>query len=157
MTDHIDLSSTQDVRGLVSVRVGDQDFGVPVLQVQDVIAPTPINVVPLSPPEVAGSLNLRGRIVTAIDLRRRLGMAARTQAGEPMSVIVERAGELYAFLVDDVGEVLWLSGAAFEPTPVTVSAHWRRLCDGLYRLDGELLLVLNVEQVLAFETTGLAA
>lgn len=157
MTDHYDTPSAQDVSGFVSVRIGDQSFGVPVLQVQDVIAPTPINVVPLSPPEVAGSLNLRGRIVTAIDLRRRLAMPEPVRTKPPMSVIVERAGELYAFLVDDVGEVLWLSSATFEPTPVTVSQHWRNLCDGLYRLEGELLLVLNVERVLALNAPSLAA
>lgn len=142
-------TSGGDLHGVVSMRVGDQSFGAPVLQVQDVITPTAINVVPLAPPEVAGSLNLRGRIVTAIDMRHRLGVAPR-EAGESfMCVIVERSGELYALLVDDVGDVLWLSPSSFEPTPVTLSPHWRALCDGLYRLEGELLLALNIEQVLS--------
>ncbi|WP_293678261.1 chemotaxis protein CheW, partial [uncultured Phenylobacterium sp.] len=136
------------IDGFVSVRVGVQWFGVPVLRVQDVIAETAINRVPLAPPEVAGSLNLRGRIVTAIDLRRRLRMEARDEAGGFMSVIVDRMGELYALLVDDVGDVLWLTTDCHEASPVTMSAHWRGLCDGLYRLEGELLLILNVEQVL---------
>ena len=70
-------SGTDDVEGLVSIRVGSQTFGVPVLKVQDVIAQTTINRVPLAPPEVAGSLNLRGRIVTAVDMRLRLRMAPR--------------------------------------------------------------------------------
>ncbi len=136
------------IDGFVSVRVGAQWFGVPVLRVQDVIAETEINRVPLAPPEVAGSLNLRGRIVTAIDLRRRLRMEARDEAGGFMSVIVDRMGELYALLVDDVGDVLWLTADSHEASPVTMSAHWRGLCDGLYRLEGDLLLILNVEQVL---------
>lgn len=145
----VKLSTGADERhGVVSVRVGDQTFGCPVLQVQDVITPTAINVAPLAPPEVAGSLNLRGRIVTAIDMRRRLGMVSRAAGESWMCVIVERAGELYALLVDDVGDVLWLSPSIFEPTPVTLTPHWRGLCDGLYRLDGELLLALNMEQVL---------
>lgn len=136
-------------QGFVSIRIGAQWFGVPVLRVQDVIAETTINRVPLAPPEVAGSLNLRGRIVTAIDLRRRLRMEPR-QAGDPlMSVIVDRAGELYALLVDDVGDVLWLPSASHEPAPVTLSAHWRGLCDGLYRLETDLLLVLDVDSVLS--------
>jgi purine-binding chemotaxis protein CheW len=140
-----------DLRGMVSVQVGGQTFGVPVLQVQDVINQAAINVVPLSPAEVAGSLNLRGRIVTAIDLRVRLGMPLRG-AGEPfMCVIVERAGELYALLVDDVGDVLWLPANTFEPTPVTLSPAWRALCEGLYRLETELLLALKVESILALE------
>ncbi len=135
--------------GLVSVRVGTQGFGIPVLQVQDVIAQTAINRVPLAPPEVAGSLNLRGRIVTAIDMRRRLGMAPRGSDEPFMSVIVERHSELYALIVDDVGDVLWLPGSQHEPPPATLSAAWRGLCSGLYRLDGELLLALQIEEVLA--------
>ncbi|ACG79644.1 chemotaxis protein CheW [Phenylobacterium zucineum HLK1] len=135
--------------GLVSIRIGRQAFGVPVLQVQDVIAQTAINRVPLGPPEVAGSLNLRGRIVTAIDMRRRLGMEPRGADDGFMSVIVERNGELYALLVDDVGDVLWLPQSSHEPPPITLSSEWRGLCSGLYRLEGELLLVLKVEEVLA--------
>jgi len=116
-----------------------------------VIAQTAINRVPLGPPEVAGSLNLRGRIVTAIDMRRRLGMEPRGADDGSMSVIVERNGELYALLVDDVGDVLWLPESQHEPTPATLSTDWRRLCSGLYRLEGDLLLVLKVEDVLVLD------
>ncbi|RYG04268.1 MAG: chemotaxis protein CheW [Caulobacteraceae bacterium] len=138
----------EPTEGLVSIRIGAQTFGVPVLKVQDVIAQTPINRVPLGPPEVAGSLNLRGRIVTAIDMRRRLRMPDRTVGDSFVSIIVEQSGELYALLVDDVGDVLWLSSDDHEPEPVTLSAHWRSICAGLYRLETELLLVLDVDQVL---------
>jgi len=148
MSGVVDSRASASTEGLVSIRVGEQMFGVPVLQVQDVIAQTAINRVPLGPPEVAGSLNLRGRIVTAVDMRRRLKMEPRQSGDGFMSVIVEHVGELYALLVDDVGDVLWLSSTDHEPTPVTVSAHWRAMCSGLYRLEGELLLVFNVEQVL---------
>ena len=137
-----------DIQGLVSIRVGDATFGVPVLSVQDVIAPVRIDIVPLAPPEVAGSLNLRGRIVTAIDIRKRLGMPPREPDAQHMSVIVERSGELYALQVDDVGDVLWLAVADQEPAPITLSPEWRAVCDGLYRLDGELMLVLDVERFL---------
>ncbi len=135
-------------QGLVSIKVGGETFGVPVLSVQDVIAPVRIDVVPLAPPEVAGSLNLRGRIVTAIDIRKRMGMPARDEGAPHMSVIVERSGELYALQVDDVGDVLWLATAEQEPAPITLSPEWRAVCDGLYRLEGELMLVLNVERFL---------
>ena len=136
------------IQGLVSIRVGGETFGVPVLSVQDVIAPVRIDVVPLAPPEVAGSLNLRGRIVTAIDIRKRLGMPARETGALHMSVIVERSGELYALQVDDVGDVLWLAVAEQEPTPITLTPDWRAVCNGLYRLEGELMLVLDVERFL---------
>ena len=151
------LEAIDSTAGLVSIRVGKQSFGVPVLKVQDVIAQTPINRVPLGPPEVAGSLNLRGRIVTAIDLRCRLGMEPRGPDETFMSVIVERSGELYALLVDDVGDVLWLSPADHEPSPVTMSPQWRAVCSGLYRLEDDLLLVINVEQILNLGTVSHAA
>lgn len=138
----------EDLQGLVYVRVGDGVFGVPVMQVQDVIAETWINRVPLAPPEVAGALNLRGRIVTAMDLRVRLGMPARASNQTHMCVIVEAASELYALLIDDVGDVLWLNQDQYEPTPVTLNPKWRAVCQGLYRLEGELLLVLDVDNVL---------
>jgi purine-binding chemotaxis protein CheW len=148
MSIHTNTVAAEAADGFVSVRIAEQWFGVPVLRVQDVIAETAINRVPLAPPEVAGSLNLRGRIVTAIDLRRRLKMPPREVEGPSMNVIVDRSGELYALLVDDVGDVLWLSAETHEPNPVTLSQHWRSLCDGLYRLDEGLLLVLDIEQVL---------
>lgn len=151
------LSAAVPTEGLVSIRVGQQTFGVPVLQVQDVIAQTVINRVPLGPPEVAGSLNLRGRIVTAIDMRRRLSMEPRRPDEGFMSVIVERNAELYALLVDDVGDVLWLSQATQEPPPATLSAQWRGVCSALYRLDGELLLLLSIEEVLSLNRHPAAA
>ncbi|MGV3578043.1 chemotaxis protein CheW [Brevundimonas sp.] len=141
-------SDHTQTQGLVSIRVGEATFGVPVLSVQDVIAPVRIDIVPLAPPEVAGSLNLRGRIVTAIDIRKRLGMFSREAHASHMSVIVERSGELYALQVDDVGDVLWLAVAEREPAPITLTPDWRAVCDGLYRLEGELMLVLDVERVL---------
>lgn len=145
-------AAASPTEGLVSIRVGPQSFGVPVLKVQDVIAQTAINRVPLGPPEVAGSLNLRGRIVTAIDLRRRLRMEPRGPDDRFMSVIVDHNGELYALLVDDVGDVLWLAPSEHEPGPVTLSPLWRSVCSGLYRLETELLLVLNIDQVLNFNS-----
>ena len=152
-----DTMSAVSTEGLVSIRVGGQMFGVPVLEVQDVIAQTAINRVPLGPVEVAGSLNLRGRIVTAVDMRRRLRMEPRAPSDGFMSVIVEHSGELYALLVDDVGDVLWLSSADHEASPVTMSPHWRAVCSGLYRLDGELLLVIKVDQVLNLGASAPAA
>lgn len=141
------------VDGFVSVRVADQMFGVPLLRVQDVIAPARIDPAPLAPPEVEGLLNLRGRIITAIDMRRRLGLSPRDPARPHMSVIVERGGELYALQVEDVGDVLWLERAAREPLPATLAVEWRGLCDGLYRHDDASLLILDIERTFALGPT----
>lgn len=152
------VKAAEEVCGFVSVTVGGQPFGVPVLRVQDVIAGGRIDPVPLAPPEVAGSLNLRGRIVTAVDMRVRLQLARRAPGERFMSVIVEREGELYALLVDDVGDVLWLPADRNEGAPVNVPVQWRELIEGLYQLEHELLLVLSIDSALRLtEATALAA
>jgi purine-binding chemotaxis protein CheW len=132
----------------VSVIVGGQLFGIPVLQVQDVLGPQRLTRIPLAPPEIAGSLNLRGRIVTAIDLRTRLGLPPSEDPKRSMSVVVDHGGELYSFIVDSVGEVLSLSGSVYERSPPTLDPLWRDVAAGIYRLEGTLLVVLDVARLL---------
>ena len=135
----------------LSVFVGDQTFGLPVLRVRDVIASPVINPVPLAPSDVAGSLNLRGRIVTAIDMRVRMGLPRRRPDEKVMCAIVELGegvhAEYYALLVDEVGDVLSLGGDIFEKSPVTLAAEWQPLCPGLFRLERGLMLALDVDAV----------
>lgn len=131
----------------LTMTVADQGCAVPVLLVRDVLGPQAITRIPLAPPEVAGSLNLRGRIVTAVDLRLRLGLPPRESSG--MSVVVEQGGELYSLLVDEVGEVIPLAGAAFEPNPPTIDPGWRDISRGVHREAERLLIALDVERVLA--------
>ncbi|MBX6747399.1 MAG: chemotaxis protein CheW [Acetobacteraceae bacterium] len=132
----------------LTLTVADQLCGVPVLAVRDVLGPQAITRIPLAPPEVAGSLNLRGRIVTAIDLRRRLGLPPRDAGAAPMSVVVEREGELYSLLADQVGEVLPLPRSDRAPNPPTLDPLWREVSDGVHRLGERLLILLDVERVL---------
>jgi purine-binding chemotaxis protein CheW len=134
----------------VSFSVTGQLFGIPVLKVQDVLGSQRITRIPLAPREVAGSLNLRGRIVTAIDLRLRLGLDPRENGQTSMSIVVEHHGELYSLIVDSVGEVLSLDAASYERNPPTLDPRWRDFSDGIYRLDGSLLVVLDVSQLLQF-------
>jgi len=136
----------------VAVTIGGQLFGIPVLEVRDVLASQRITRVPLAPPEVAGSLNLRGRIVTAIDIGVRLGFAralGEERVGPSgMSVVVDHGGELYSLIVDSVGEVLSLSAEHFERNPATLDVRWREVSAGIYRLHGALLVVLDVNRLL---------
>lgn len=132
----------------VTITIGDQWFGVPVLKVQDVLDTQTITYIPLAPPEVAGALNLRGRIVTAIDVRRRLKLPDRESDKGSMSVVVDHGGELYSLIVDSVGEVLSLPAATFERNPSTLDPVWQSISAGVYRLDGKLLLVVDVENLL---------
>lgn len=134
---------------LVTMTIAGQLFGIPVLQVQDVLSPQRITRIPLAPPEVAGSLNLRGRIVTVIDLRSCLGLprlADDTKAR--MSIVVDFQGELYSLLVDQIGEVLSLSNTDFERNPPTLEKRWREIALGIYRLNQTLLVVLDVARLL---------
>jgi purine-binding chemotaxis protein CheW len=141
----------------VSITVAGQLFGIPVLQVQDVLGPQRITRIPLAPPEVAGSLNLRGRIVTAIDLRTRLRLPRLPEGKTGMSVVVDYGGELYSVMVDAVGEVLSLNADNAERNPATLDPIWRDVSAGIYRLDKALLIVLDVARVLDFTTRADAA
>jgi len=151
------VASDTSTAEFVTVMVDGQMFGIPVLSVQDVLGPQKITKIPLSPPEIAGVLNLRGRIVTAIDLRRRLRLGSRPEGERGMSVVVEHKGEPYSLIVDSVGEVMALPQSAFERNPPTLSARWREISGGIYRLDGNLLVVLEVDKALDFGPVAEAA
>ncbi len=133
----------------LTLMVADQLCGVPVLAVRDVLGNQVITRIPLAPPEVAGSLNLRGRIVTAIDLRRRLGLPPRADGERMMSVVVDREGELYSLLADQVGEVLPLPRATRAPNPTTLDSTWRDVSSGVHRLGERLVVLLEVDRLLA--------
>ena len=136
----------------VTLSVADQLCGIPVLAVRDILGPQVITRIPLSPPDVAGSLNLRGRIVTAIDLRRRLQLPPLPPGATQMAVVAEQSNELYALLVDQVSEVLALTASAFERNPPTMAVEWARFSTGIYRLQDRLMAVLDVSRLLALST-----
>ncbi len=140
----------------VTMFIDDQIFGIPVLQVQDVLSPQKITRVPLAPKEVAGSLNLRGRIVTAIDVRTRLGLSLYDKTEKKMSVVVDFNGEFYSLIVDQVGEVMSLSTSDYEKTPATLDDRWREVANGVYRLKDRLMIVLDVKRLLRMEEMAAA-
>jgi purine-binding chemotaxis protein CheW len=133
----------------VTFTVGGYLFGVPVLRVQDTLIPDRIATVPLAPPEVRGSINLRGRIVTMIDMRRRLGLPESGRPkGNGMGVTVESGSELYTLLVDNVGDVITLPTHLREANPNTLDPLWRELAGGTYRLEDRLMVVLEIDRLL---------
>lgn len=133
----------------LTLTVAETMCGVPVLAVRDVLTAQAITRIPLAPAEVAGSLNLRGRIVTAIDLRRRLGLPPRDPGSPGMSVVVERDGELYSLLVDQVGDVVPLPRSGRAAKPPTLDPLWREVAADVHRLEDRLVILLDVERVLA--------
>ena len=147
-------TTVADEQVFVTLTLADQLCGVPVQGVRDILSEQTIARIPLAPPEVAGSLNLRGRIVTAIDLRRRLKLPAAPEGQPRMSVVAEQGGELYALLVDQVSEVMTLRADAFERNPPTLPPEWAAFSSGIYRLQDKLLVVLDVSRLLALGEAG---
>jgi purine-binding chemotaxis protein CheW len=131
----------------VTMIIAGQLFGIPVLQVQDVLGPQRIARIPLAPPWVAGALNLRGRIVTAIDVRRRLGLEKSGQQGTEMSIVIEHGNELYSLIVDEIGEVMSCRAETIGPTPPTLDPQWREISQGIVQLDRSLLVILDVQKL----------
>jgi purine-binding chemotaxis protein CheW len=141
----------------VTFSTGDQLFGLPIERVQDVFKPSSLTRVPLAGAEIAGVLNLRGRIVTAVELRCRLGFAARDTGRAPMAIGIELRGESFGLLVDAVGEVLKLPPGELEPNPINLDRNLARLSAGVFRLDGCLLVVLDIDRVLDLAAEAVAA
>jgi purine-binding chemotaxis protein CheW len=141
----------------VTAFVAGQLFGLPILRVQDVFAPERLTRVPLAPPEVAGLINLRGRIVTLIDMRCRLGLAGEALDTAPMAIGVESHGESTGLLVDTVGEVHKLNDQARETNPINLDPRLASVCIGVHRLDRQLLLVADVDRILAINDRAVAA
>ena len=140
----------------VTVMVADQIFGLPIDRVHDVFIASALTGVPLAPREIVGLLNLRGRVVTAMCLRRRLGLP-EAGSGREMAVGLEHHGESYGLLVDQVGEVMKLSSEAREPNPVHMDPRWVRLSRGVHRLQDQLLVILDVDAVLDLDADARAA
>ena len=190
----LDVTGSENLSEFVTFNIAGQLFGIPVLIVQDILLPENIASIPLAPPEVRGSINLRGRIVTVVDVRVRLGLERReihreiveegagpeleliegsesaeteeTANGDDVSaheavkrkkrdhmmgVTVEHQNELYTLLVDSVGDVIGLSKDSYEGNPSTLDPVWREFASGVYRLDSNLMVVLDVERLLDFK------
>src|ERR1700754_3071881 len=143
-----DNAADEQLIEYVTVMIGGQLFGLPISRVQDVFMPDRLTRVPLSAPEIAGVLNLRGRIVTAIDMRRRLGLPPRTDDKPSMAVGIELQGESYRVLIHSVGEVMKLGEDTRESNPVNLDSRLARVSGGVHRLDGQLMVILDVDYVL---------
>ena len=150
-------NAQQNLKEHVTAVIGGQLFGLPILRVQDVFHPERLTRVPLAPPEIAGVLNLRGRIVTLIDMRRCLGLERREDDALAMAIGVESGGESYGLLIDSVGEVLQLDDGAREPNPINLDSRLARVSAGIHRLDGRLLMMVDIDRVLDIGGKAIAA
>jgi purine-binding chemotaxis protein CheW len=135
-------------RQLCTFLVEELLLGIDVTRVQEVIREQAMTPVPLAPPMVHGLINLRGQIVTAIDLRCVLQLPARAAQDPRMNVIICRDEGAVSFLVDEIGDVVDVDDASFEMPPETLSANAKELIEGVYKLEEGLLLLLDTEVAL---------
>jgi purine-binding chemotaxis protein CheW len=141
-------------RQLCTFYLGGQCFGIEVLGVQEVIRFQEMTHVPLAHPVVRGLINLRGQIVTALDLRRRLEMPAAPEGHQPVNVVVQTDDGAVSLLVDEIGDVLEVSEADFERPPETLQGAARELVRGAYKLPDRLLLVLDTARATSLPQGG---
>ena len=134
--------------------LGDLFFGIEVLKVQEVFRYQEMSRVPLAPPVVRGLINLRGQIITAIDLRRRLKLSELAEDRQPMNIVVRTEEDVVSLLVDAIGDVLTLTEGSYEDPPDTLDPFLLDLVRGVYKLDGKLLLVLDTAKVVRVEKGG---
>lgn len=132
-------------------RVGELFFGIEVLEVQEVLRYLEMTSVPLAPAVIEGLINLRGEIVTAIDMRRRLGLAPRPDGQLPMNMVIRSEDGAVSLLVDEIGDVLNLDDETLEPVPDNLPAEQKMSIAGVHKLADELLLVLNAAGTLCIE------
>ena len=126
--------------------VGGLFFGVDVRSVQEVLCFQPMTRVPKAPGVIEGLINLRGQIVTAIDMRRRLGLPVRPEGESPMNMVVRTTDGAVSLLVDEIGDVLDVDSATYEKPPENLDRQAREIIRGVYKMQDRLLLVLDTER-----------
>jgi purine-binding chemotaxis protein CheW len=146
-------TATGDTRQYSTFWVAGMFFGIEVLKVQEVLRYQEMTRVPLAHGVIEGLINLRGQIVTAVDMRRRLNMAPRTDGVTPANIVVRSDEGAVSLLVDEISDVLEMNRGAYEPPPQSLPPEQRDLIEGLYQLDKRLLLILNTERVLQIQAS----
>jgi purine-binding chemotaxis protein CheW len=144
------LPAAQTERRCFTVSDGDEIFGVPVQSVQTIFRIEGVTPVPLGPPEVEGLVNLRGRIVTAVSLKRRLRKTASQSARGALAIGIEHEGENFALIVDEVGDVITCEESTQIPGPPHMDPARARLTNAYYRLDGGILPILDMDTLFDF-------
>ncbi|HTY35594.1 MAG TPA: chemotaxis protein CheW [Bacteroidota bacterium] len=142
------ISSTDELLQLVSFKMGDEEFGIDILKVQEIIRMTDVTRVPNAPPHVEGIINLRGKVIPVIDLRSRLGMAPKEHDRRTRTVVVEVGGKVVGFVVDSMSEVLRIPRSLTEPPPSVVAGIDADYITAIGKLDDRLLTLLDIEKVL---------
>jgi purine-binding chemotaxis protein CheW len=143
-----------DVKQFCTFYVAQGLYGVEVLKVQEVIQFHETTEIPLADPVIRGLMNLRGSIVSSINLRRRFGLEPLEDGIAPTNVVTQTGNGLVSFEVDRIGDVVEVTEAAYEPVPGTMANETRGMIEGVYKLQDELLMILNLDRVLDLEASA---
>jgi purine-binding chemotaxis protein CheW len=149
-------ASGGDQLQLVTFGLGSEEFAVDILAVQEINRMMSLTRVPQSPPEVEGVINLRGKIIPVVDLRKRFGMASAEKSEQSRIVVVEVHGRTIGFIVDRVSEVLRISSKIVEPAPSMVCSVDSDFIAGVGKLDDRLLILLDLAKLFSAETIDAA-
>ncbi len=141
-------SPPRDRQSFVTATIAGQLFGIPIGRAHDVFNLGAVTPVPLAPPDVLGLMNLRGRVVTALDIRQRLGLPPASLESGAMAIGIETGGDAFGLVVDRIGEIVAVDGGSLENNPAHLDPAWAELSCGIHRLETELLLVLDVDAML---------
>jgi purine-binding chemotaxis protein CheW len=142
-----DIITHDNEQPFVTMHIAGQLFGISVMAVQDVLRNLQVSRVPRAPETIGGVINIRGRVVTALNMRVRLGMPQAETVAPPMYVVVDHQQELFALMVDLVGDVVNLSVKTMEKLPANLDESWRSVSTGVFRMDDDLMLILNVPHI----------
>lgn len=154
MSDTRDADPPAEAKQLCTFFVDGLLFGIDVTRVQEVIRYQEMTPVPLAPAVIHGLINLRGQIVTAIDLRTRLQLRPRPAGELPVNVVAREGDGAVSLLVDEIGDVVLVDESSFEAPPETLSAASKALIHGVYKLEPQLLLLLNTERAVGVNLTS---
>ena len=143
-----DLSPHYEVNQFCGFMVDGDMFAVPVLEVQEVIRSQPATHVPLSDPCIRGLINLRGQIVTLVNLRKLFGLEDYHEQHDYMNVIIKNNDSLYSIMVDEICDVIDVESSSFEPTPDTIDSRLRKFISGVHKLENRLLIILDLKKLL---------
>ena len=148
MNDIVESVLSGDTSQLCGFKIMNGEYAIPVLEVQEVVKPQKVTPVPLGPEYVDGLINLRGQIVTAINLRILFGLPKREESEDYMNIIVRWGDSLYALVVDEIMDVMDVSNSTFEDTPDTIDENLKNYIRGVFKLEANLLTLLSLEKIL---------
>jgi len=151
MTESTITKQDNELLQLVTFGIGEEEFGIDILKVQEIIRTMAITKVPNSPPYVEGVINLRGKVIPVIDLRSRFNMEYRAHDSHTRIIVIELHGMIIGFVVDEVSEVLRIQSNTVEPPPPVVSGIESEYIKGVGKLDDRLLILLDLEKLIPVE------